>query len=87
MLVAELFHGVDLDFDARQIILQLIDLELIQQKASVGVGVGIGVFTPRAFLSMILMATFSPVSVCVASFTLANPPLTTFQTVLVPKLA
>ena len=32
-------------------------------------------FTPSAFLSIIFMATFSPVKVCVASLTLAKPPV------------
>lgn len=31
-------------------------------------------YTPKAFLSIIFMATFSPVKRCVASLTLAKPP-------------
>jgi len=88
MLVAQVLHGVDLNLHTGQVLLNQetpvksalhsIDLHLYKgngdhflKRAAHTLA---GQLTPSSFLSMILIATISPVSRWRPSFTLAKPP-------------
>lgn len=75
--MTEVLHSFDLSLHTRQVILQRVDsftnTEFGLYKSNHGVFAW-AELTPRTFFSMILMATFSPVRMCLPSLTFAKPP-------------
>lgn len=75
VLMTEVLHRFDLSLHARQVVLQdSIHYVWIGPWFTSSLRFVWAELTPRTFFSMILMATFSPVRMCLPSLTFAKPP-------------